>query len=98
MTSHVSGIIGNMVEVHSDLSKAKERLRILSAIWTRALKIFASTVIGRKRLEQYGFKRCQNFYFARSVHMPRAGHDFNESLWLNNRQKNGPKMKIIHRR
>ena len=56
MTSHVTGIIGNMVEVHSGLSNARERLRILSAIWSRPLKIFASPVIGqKKKFEEYGF-------------------------------------------
>ena len=70
------------MEVQSGLSNAKERLRILCAIWTRVFKIFASPVIGRKTLEEYGFKWCQNFYFARSAHMPRAGSDFNESVWL----------------
>jgi len=45
-----------MVLVNSGFPQAKGFVRKLSAIWARALQMFASPVLGQKKFKEYPFE------------------------------------------
>ena len=61
-----------MVLVNSGFPQAKEFVRKLSAIWARALQMFASPVLGPKKFKEYPFEGEPNSWPARGAHMSRA--------------------------